>query len=177
MTDPSYSEIGTLKYDAGADEHRSHPLTVPMLERDDAEIVFTAYVADPSQAEFHTVVRNLLSSSRETLHAASQELQKYCDDINEFCEPEDELHVDNPHDLWRHVQLGKVIYVQRRRYGDRKLYATIECECDWEPEHGLQIVLREGLTVTKLGPYDGHLSNADSFADAALESVVYRQIH
>jgi len=52
------------------------------------------------------------------------------------------------------------------------LDATIECGCNWEREHGLQIVLREGLSVTKLGPYDGHLTNADS----SLESVVYRSM-
>ncbi|MFH1924503.1 MAG: hypothetical protein ABIP48_32020, partial [Planctomycetota bacterium] len=95
-------------------------------------------------------------------------------DINQFVEPEDELHIADPHDLWNHVRLGKEIYIERRNHGDRKLYATIECGCDWEREHGLQIVLREGLSVTKLGPYDGHLTNSDAYADPSLELVVYR---
>jgi len=28
-----------------------------------------------------------------------------------------------------------------------------------EDEHGLQVVLRDGARVTKVGPYDGHLTN------------------
>jgi hypothetical protein len=41
-------------------------------------------------------------------------------------------------------------------------------------EHGLQIVLRNGLEVNKLGMYDGHLTNSDAFADPALEDTIYR---
>jgi hypothetical protein len=40
---------------------------------------------------------------------------------------------------------------------DQRVYVSVECECDWEPEHGLQIVFRDGATVTKVGPYDGHV--------------------
>ena len=49
----------------------------------------------------------------------------------------------------------------------------IECGCDWEPEHGLELVLEDGARVTKVGPYDGHLTNAAAYADPTLESVVY----
>ena len=174
MTDLSFNETGPFEYDAESDEHRSGSLAVPLLGHDDAEIVLVGYAEDPTPSEFHMVVRNLLALTRETLHAVSLDLLRYCDDINDVCEPEDEVHVDVPNDLWNHVELGRVVYIQRRNHGDRKLYATLECECEWEQEHGLQLVLREGLAITKLGPYDGHLSNADSYDDSSLESVVYR---
>ncbi len=177
MAELHFDHAGIFAYDRDADEHRSGPLAVPMLECDDAEIVLVGYLDDSVKQEFHDVVRNLLSSTRDTLLAASPDLQRYCSDINQFLEPEDELHVDDPYELWNHVRLGRTIYVERRHYGDRKLYATIECGCDWEPEHGLQIVFREGLRVTKLGPYDGHFTNSDAYDDPSLESVVYRSVH
>jgi hypothetical protein len=64
--------------------------------------------------------------------------------------------------------------VSRRAYGDKGVYVSIECNCDWEPEHGLQIVLKNGSEVTKVGPYDGHLTNSDAYADSTLEGVVYK---
>lgn len=64
--------------------------------------------------------------------------------------------------------------VTRRPYGDKRIYISLECGCDWEREHGLQIVFKEGQYVNKLGPYDGHLTNSDAFADDALEDIVYK---
>ena len=63
--------------------------------------------------------------------------------------------------------------VFRRSSGDMRVYVSIECECAWEPEHGLQLVLQEGRRVTKIGPYDGHLTNSDAFARPDLEGVIY----
>lgn len=176
MAELHFDHAGAFAYDRDADEHRSAPLTVPMLDCDDAEIVLVGYLDDPAQEEFRDVIQNLLSRTRNTLLAASSDLQRYCSDINQFVETEEKLYVDNAHDLWNHVRLGRAIYIERRDYGDRKLYATIECGCDWEQEHGLQIVLREGLCVTKLGPFDGHLTNSDAYDDPSLESVVYRSM-
>ena len=76
-----------------------------------------------------------------------------------------------PEDVWRHVQLGDELWVQRAQSG--RWFVSIECECDWEPEHGLQLVLEDGARVTKVGPYDGHLTNAAAYADPTLEGVVY----
>ena len=64
--------------------------------------------------------------------------------------------------------------VSRRPYGDRAAYVSLECGCDWEEEHGLQIVFKEGLHVNMVGQYDGHLTNADAYGDGRLENVIYR---
>jgi hypothetical protein len=64
--------------------------------------------------------------------------------------------------------------VTRRAYGDRGIYISLECECEWEEEHGLQIVFKNGLRVNKVGPYDGHVTHSDAYADKSLEDVIYR---
>lgn len=175
MTEPSFDHTGEFTYDSDDDEHRSRPLVLPMLGHE-VTIVLVGFHDDPAPNEFRDVVRNLLSRTRDTLDSASTELQHYCSDINQFLHSEDKLYVDDPRDLWDHVRFGREVYVERRHYGDQKLYASIECGCDWEEEHGLQIVFREGLAITKLGPFDGHLSNADAYDDSSLEHVVYHKM-
>lgn len=76
---------------------------------------------------------------------------------------------------WRLDHLARYGNISRRRtYRDKGIYISLECNCDWEEEHGLQIVFKNGLNVNKIGPYDGHLTNSDADADDSLEAVVYR---
>jgi len=35
-------------------------------------------------------------------------------------------------------------------------------ECTWEPEHGLQIVYREGSVLSRVSDQDRHLTHADA---------------
>jgi hypothetical protein len=72
-------------------------------------------------------------------------------------------------------RLGGCLRSDWRTYLDGSLayYLSIECNCDWEVEPGMQLVLRDGWTVSKVSPYDGHLTNADAFANPKLRGVVY----
>jgi hypothetical protein len=89
---------------------------------------------------------------------------------------DDEWHVEigGPDKVLDHVRLGNGPTVSRGRSGDPQVYVSVGCECDGEREHGLQIVFRDGATVTKVGPYDGHLTNAAAYNDDRLDGVVYR---
>lgn len=78
-------------------------------------------------------------------------------------------------EVWKHVHFGGEPVVSRRSYGDEGIYISLECNCDWEVEHGLQIVFKNGLVVNKVGPYDGHLTNSDAYDDERLENVVYAE--
>jgi hypothetical protein len=63
--------------------------------------------------------------------------------------------------------------VSRRPYGDELIYISLACAGDWEREHGLQVVFKQGLLVNKVGPFDGHLTNSDAYANKELEDVIY----
>ncbi len=59
-------------------------------------------------------------------------------------------------------------------FAPSRYYLSFEGEVSWEREHGLQLVVEEGRRVCKVGPYDGHLTNAAAFADPSLLGVVFR---
>jgi uncharacterized protein DUF6985 len=80
------------------------------------------------------------------------------------------VSIERPGDVWRHVRPGPEPTVERS--GDR-VFVSVQCECAWDPEHGLQIVFAGGAAVTKVGPYDGHLTNATAFGRDDLDDVVY----
>ncbi|HEY4199817.1 MAG TPA: hypothetical protein VGM83_04585 [Devosiaceae bacterium] len=77
-------------------------------------------------------------------------------------------------DIWDNVTPGPISVTQG--YDDRQWYVVMEAECAWEAEHGLMMVWHNGTRLTKVGGYDGHVSNSDAFADEKLSDVVYAAI-
>ncbi|MGO1070817.1 DUF6985 domain-containing protein [Lysobacter sp. CA199] len=154
----------------------SQPLALSILGGHECELVPEGYDEDEAPEDFHAAVEAFIASPHAVLLAASDAVHAYYRDINAHFKPGDPayLQIATPAEVWRHVQLGFEAMVERRAHGDGGVYISLECNCDWEPEHGLQIVFKGGRQVSKVGPYDGHLSNADAYADERLEHLVYR---
>lgn len=67
-----------------------------------------------------------------------------------------------PLSIWNFVH-PTAIYISRRQSKDKDIYIVLACECDWEKEHGLQLVFRQGKKLTRVSDQDGHLTEADAF--------------
>jgi hypothetical protein len=156
----------------------SEPMPVAVLRGGICRVVLDGYDDDSRKAEFHDAITNFLAADVTVLQASAGHIFRYYLDCNADWDPGDDGYVAirSPDEIWDHIRLGGEAMVSRRPHGDMAVYVSLECECDWEPEHGLQIVFRKGLTVNKVGPYDGHLTNSDSFADDALEHVIYKAL-
>src|SRR5262249_22635402 len=113
----------------------------------------------------------------EVLDEADRYVVQYCRETLDRYPKEHrpDVRVEQPSDVWSYVELGREIHVSRRADGDSEdgVYLSLECHCDWEVEHGLQLVLRDGRSITKVGMYDGHVTNADAYAKPSLVGVVY----
>ena len=72
------------------------------------------------------------------------------------------LAVDKPEDIWNFVSPQEIL-VSRRSRVDKRIYVQLLCECAWDPEHGLQLVFREGAVLSRVSMQDGHLTYADAF--------------
>lgn len=71
-------------------------------------------------------------------------------------------HIESEEAVWQHVRPTN-IYVSRRHCRDCRVYVSIAANCDWEPEHGLQIVYRGGSELVRVSDQDGHLTHTDAY--------------
>ncbi|BDU20560.1 hypothetical protein [Dyella sp. GSA-30] len=170
--------LGVIEEDEGTGWWLSSERPVTVLGGALCRIVVDGYLEDDNKQDFHRTIANFLAADEAVLKAASSEVFAYYQDMVAYTSPGDEAYVQiaSPDDVWSYVQLGDEPIVSRQAYGDKQVYVSLECNCDWEPEHGLQIVFRDGSRVSKVGPYDGHLTNGSAFDDASLQDVIYRRL-
>jgi hypothetical protein len=63
--------------------------------------------------------------------------------------------ISDPADIWRHVFVRQIEIKKDTRHGEPSIYVLVHCACDWEEEHGLQLVYRNGNVLTRVGQQDG----------------------
>lgn len=154
---------------------KSKPIAVDVFGGKKVEFILEDYAEDEAKEDFHQAIANFLTIDESVLKQAQSHIYQYYKDVADYMTPEEDGYIGavDPQGIWQHIELGAMPVVSRRAYGDKEVYISLECGCDWEPEHGLQIVFKQGLVVTKVGPYDGHLTNSDAYADDKLENVIY----
>lgn len=130
---------------------------------------------DLREEDIARALRSFIALKPSALAAVEEHVFRYYLDCKDHLAPGDPGHVEigSAKDVWKHVDFGFEATVRRRKH-DGKVYVSLECNCDWEPEHGLQLVFEEGRRVSKVGPFDDHLTTSDAYGDPSLEGVVYR---
>ena len=135
------------------------------------------YEGDPHPDDFLQAVRNVLGASQRLLLDATPYVHQYCVEMLDLWGDEaPELVIQRPEDVWQHVDLGSAFVVSRDFGPGRDVFVSLECNCAWEAEHGLQLVFKNGREISKVGPFDGHVSNASAYADTTLEDVIYKAV-
>lgn len=170
------SGLGEVTKDERFGWYYSEPIQLSVLAGHECKIVLAGYDEEPFKEDYHAVIGNFLSSTFSVLREVETHIYQYYLDMNSYWSSTDDefLSIKSPSEIWSYIQLGSEPIVSRRSYGDKKVYVSLECNCDWEPEHGLQIVFKEGVKVCKVGPYDGHVTNSDAYDDESLENTIYR---
>lgn len=168
--------LGKVVKDEDFGWYYSAPIKVPMFGDKECRIVLAGYDEDECKEDFHVAIANFLTGSPAVLRAADEPLLLYYKDFEEWWLQDGNKPITSADELWKHVRLGSEPMVRRRRKRDRGVYISIECGCSWEIEHGLQLVLKNGSKVNKLGGFDGHLTNSDAFGDESMENVIYPRL-
>jgi hypothetical protein len=145
------------------------PMAIPFFQAERLPITYCSLEPDDVQqnlADFDGVLMNLLKQATEARAYAEPLIHQNCRNAIESAEWQgrDELAIAtlNPSSVWRHLKPTRV-YIMRRVHNEMDIYATLSCECDWDAEHGLQLVFRQGKQLTRVGPEDGHLTDADAW--------------
>jgi hypothetical protein len=165
--------LGTVTKDPESNSYYSAPLPIGVLGGQPCSIQLDGYAEDVNPEDFHVAIANVISLSPAILVTAEADIFQYYQDSGELGDPEEDVVIESPSGVWKHIQIGDQLIVSRRTDGDRGIYVSLACSCDWQHEYGLQIVFKNGLVINKVGPYDGHLTNSDAYADESLETVVY----
>ncbi|MEM7571705.1 MAG: hypothetical protein AAF433_02340 [Bacteroidota bacterium] len=63
----------------------------------------------------------------------------------------------SPEKVWAYIQPTEIIVTKDRYEKKEGVFIQILCECTWEEEHGLQIVLKNGNELIRVSDQDGHL--------------------
>ncbi len=141
--------------------------TVPLVEKD---LPFTFMAVDFEEdqkflADAEKALENFLDlNSFYKLQIAPhifENFVEYCSYISESDIPEN-MKGAQPLSIWNHVHCSQV-FLSRREKNDKDIYVVLACECEWEKEHGLQLVFRQGKKLTRVSDQDGHLTDSDAF--------------
>ena len=171
--------IGPVTPDANVSEWLvSGPYALKCLLGHAVQFVLEGYADDTEKADYHNALQNLVDLNSAALTAVELHVLQYCNEMLDRYEQADRprVEIEHPSDVWKHVQFGSELLVTRRDEGDEEdgIYFSLACSCDWAQEHGLVLVLRDGLAFTKAGPYDGHFTNADAYGDPSLQGVIFK---
>jgi hypothetical protein len=130
------------------------------------------YDTEPEPGCYHAAVANLPSASVSMLADASDEVLRFYEDVVRHEPAHAQAGIRRAEDVWRHVTLGEEVWARRHRTGG-PVYLSVGCECDWEPEHGLLLVIEDGRRVTRVSMHDGHDTWEDACAEPAFRGRVY----
>ena len=62
-----------------------------------------------------------------------------------------------PKKAWEFIYPSEIIVTKDRDKKNEGIFIQIYCKCDWEVEHGLQIILKNGNELVRVSAQDGNL--------------------
>lgn len=161
--------LGRLTLDAELGWWQSQPIALALFDGASAHIVLDAEGED----EHAPFAADVLAAANAFLALQSSHRDEIEPHVwQEYIDIRDVVGEDCPEitraDIWKNVELNGV-HIERR-IEDDLVYVSIECNCEWEPEHGMQLVLQHGSRWVRVSDYSGHLTEGDSFACDALDA-------
>lgn len=162
--------IGRLvQHNRFPDWWESNGVSVPFFDNATCPIIFSDF--EPAEDRIflegadHALGNflRLTQADREAIsELAYENCMNFLADIGYDTWQEPLRQITDKHEIWSFIYPG-AIYVTRRPYGDQDIYVQVTCECEWEEEHGLQLIFRQGKKLTRISEQDGHLTDADAY--------------
>ncbi|MCU0449849.1 MAG: hypothetical protein MUC97_08400 [Bernardetiaceae bacterium] len=170
--------IGQLKPEAGLyDWWKSDQVEIPFFDNKKLTIAFAG--CDPERdptfiEEADRALTNFFKLTSKDRQAISGLVEQHCQDFLKEIGEEELVRITNPNEIWDFVYPTE-IFLKRRPNRDQDIYLVIACECEWEEEHGLQLVFRQGKQLTRLSAQDGHLTEANAYGKPDEEDELLSQ--
>jgi hypothetical protein len=133
------------------------PIVIQLLRDEAAEPI--------SAEEFAALERFFAMPAARALEIIPHLWAYYCE-VRDNSDPKPAL-ISGPGEIWKHVFPKNVDALLG---DDGFVYLSLEGECDWEPEHGVQLVLQNGDRWVRVSDYSGHLTDGQAFGCPALDT-------
>ncbi len=162
--------IGTLEQEDGfPDWWKSEEIVIPFFDNEKLTITFMGFEPEQDNTfidEADKALASFLKLDLNYRNLISDLAYKNCIDFLaevSFDEADEPLRqIKDSNEIWDFIQPTE-IYISRRNRRDKDIYVEIACECDWDEEHGLQLIFRQGKKLTRISDQDGHLTEADAW--------------
>lgn len=125
---------------------------------DNEELVFTFFTYDIEDKNFINEVdlviqRFLKIGKTERVKFFTPIFENYKENYNLQRELENNPKVENENEVWDLIYPHQIIVCSGDNE-DENIYLIFICECEWEEEHGLQLVFKNGETLTRVSAID-----------------------
>lgn len=144
--------VGQLKpVDYDTDFFESGPFPIPYFDDKKLKVGFVEAKHEPYLLEADNVLQNFLKLHKEDRIGDSQLVLHYYSETLKYGSTKP-LDINIPADIWNFVYPSEII-VQWDENED--FYLCVSCGCEWEEEHGLQLVFKDGKKLIRASGHDG----------------------
>jgi len=163
QTEVTSAVIGVLNNADFDDWWVSQPQKIGFLN--DVEMNFTITDYNPNEDEnfmdeADETIRNFMSKTLKDREATTAHVYQNCMDFLDaigYDEADQHLwDIKDPEEIWNYV-IPREIYVTREPYEDKGVYLRLTFNCEWEQEHGLQLVFNKNGKLVRVSEDDGHI--------------------
>jgi hypothetical protein len=147
--------VGLLKEDEDGLGWVSKPFEIPYFDNLKLQILFIEAEEEAYLNAGDSALRHFMQLTAKNRIEHSALLYPYYEAVlsYNYIQPFD---LKTPEDIWKFVQPSEIIVDCDE---NDVWYVCVTCECDWEEEHGLQLVFTNGEKLTRVGGHDGHYTD------------------
>lgn len=143
-------ELTALEHDENYFE--SAPYPIPYFDNEPIKIGFVDAIDKQYLAKADEALKQFLRLNSSDKIADTAVVKQYYDDVQQW-ETMEPLNISASEQIWNYVHPSEIV-IDWNEKGE--VYVVVSAECDWEEEHGLQLVFKAGVRLTRAGGHDGH---------------------
>lgn len=149
---------------------QSQPIPIPYF--DNTQLIFQINAPETElQADVSQAIGSFMQlSSQDREQTSDYVFHKYSDFAQAFDSNKPTVKISSPIEVWQHLKPTQISV--SRRPQDKLIYIQVLLDCDWDQEHGLQLVYKQGQELVRVSSQDGHYTHEDAYGLADTQKKI-----
>jgi hypothetical protein len=148
--------IGQLKQNEHFEDwFESVPVEIPYFEGQKLKVTFTEAMYKPYMDCADNALGNFLNKNSEERVNDSELVYKYYSETLNFGYTKP-LNLNSKDEIWKFIKPSEIMIDWDE---NENFYLCVSCGCEWEEEHGLQLVFKNGEKLTRASGHDGQYTD------------------